>query len=132
MSNKRKKIGDLRDRVEVLAQYPYEGRASPDLSTDDYDGITEDDYDGLCDKEPSFLYSVWASVRPGSGRRFYESGAEGADFDCTVLTRCNPKRPIRTDMLLCIGGTLYDIVSVEDEGNRHRFLWIKCKSIKNA
>nr|WP_325212929.1 phage head closure protein [uncultured Oscillibacter sp.] len=71
--------------------------------------------------------SVWASIKPLSGREFY--AAEQSQSEVTHKIDCRYRAGLTTDMQVRFDSRRFEIVSIIDWEERHESLLIMCKEL---
>jgi SPP1 family predicted phage head-tail adaptor len=97
------KTGDLRHRVVILQKQ---------MHGTDTDGYPTQKW------EP--LFSIWAAVRPASGREYFQAAAVQAEHQVRFTMRY--RKDITVDMRLRYDRHNYEIKAVIDLEGRHRWL----------
>lgn len=71
--------------------------------------------------------SMWAEVKPMSGREFY--AAEQSQSEVTHKVSCRYRAGLTTAMRIKYGSRLFEIISIIDWEERHESLLIMCKEL---
>ncbi len=71
--------------------------------------------------------SLWASIRPLSGREFY--AAEQSQSEVTHKIGCRYRPGLTTEMRVCFGSRRFKILSIIDWEERHEKLLLMCKEL---
>lgn len=73
------------------------------------------------------VITLWAAVKPLSGREFY--AAEQSQSEVTHKIDCRYKPGLTTDMRVRLGSRRFGIVSIIDWEERHESLLIMCREL---
>lgn len=71
--------------------------------------------------------SLWASIKPVSGREFY--AVEQSQSEVTHKIDCRYRAGLTTDMRIRFGSRRFEIISIIDWEERHESLLIMCKEL---
>jgi SPP1 family predicted phage head-tail adaptor len=85
------------------------------------------------DKIPNWVdvFSAWVKVEVNSGREFWTSRKENAEWNGLFKIRYSKDRSvIDTNMQLVYGTRTFNITSVIDPEEAHREIWIEAKEVK--
>lgn len=87
--------------------------------------VVQDDGYGGEEKIWQDVFTVWASIKPVSGREYYEAMAIQNEITHRIKVRY--RSDITTDMRIAHGDRIYEIEAVIDIDSRHKYLEILCR-----
>lgn len=87
--------------------------------------VVQDDGYGGEEKAWQDAFSAWASIKPISGREYYDAMSIQSEVTHRIRVRYRPD--ITTDMRIEHGDRIYEIEAVIDIDSRHKYLEILCR-----
>lgn len=104
--------GDLKNKIQILKT------------------TVVTDTDGFQKQETIVFANCWAKVTPVQGKEYYQAAAIQAENDVKFTIRY--RKGITNDMKVQYNNQIYEIKSIIDFNNEHKYIDLVCEVITNG